>query len=327
MPVLCFLFYRTSLMKFLVHGSIAYDILLHYNGSFIEGIDAGNLKNLSVGYLAHRMERHHGGTAANVAWNLKLLGQQPLMVGSIGNDGGSYLALLRERGIATDHIQKINSAFTATAIIATDNSEHQITFFHPGADVHGKLPKLDDERDGLAYAIISPRDTVAMVQAAQECKRLKIPYLFDPGQQSLNFTRDELRGAVKASSGLVVNAYEWQLASEKLEWSNERVLEACGLLIITQGEHGITLQSKQETAIVPACKPDRVVNPVGAGDAVRGGLLIGLANGWSLTHIGRICNVLGSLVVAQEGTMLDTLDIDDVHARIVRVYKEDVPKW
>lgn len=314
-------------MKFFVTGSIAYDLLIHYNGSFVDGIDPGNLKNLSVSYLAHQFTRHHGGTAANIAWNLNLLGQQPVIVGAVGSDGGPYLELLRERGINVDLVQRVKDALTATAIIATDNGEHQITFFHPGADAKGTLPTLDDERDDMAYAIIGPRDTTAMINAAKECKRLGLPYIFDPGQQSMNFTRDELRGVVSASAGLIVNDYEWTLASQTLEWSIEKVIETCGLLIVTRGEHGITLQGREETALIPACKPDRVVNPVGAGDAVRAGLLIGLAKKWSLTDIGRLCNALGSLVVEHEGAMMDRLDIDQLHARIVIAYGKDVPSF
>ncbi len=314
-------------MKFLVHGSIAYDLLIHYEGSFVDGIDPKNLDSLSVGYLAHRFEKHHGGTAANIAWALNMLGQEPHMVGAVGSDGDPYLSMLRERGIPTDLVVKVKDALTATAIIATDNSEHQITFFHPGADAKGALPAMDQLADEMKYGIVSPRDSIAMLQAAKEMKRLGIRFLFDPGQQTQNFTQDELRGAVSASNGLVVNDYEWTLASERLSWSQEKVVEACGLLIVTHGEKGMVLRARHETALVPACKPDKVVNPVGAGDAVRAGLMIGLAGKWSLTETGRLCNALGSLAVEQEGAMLDSLDMKTLRDRIVANYKEDVPAF
>lgn len=314
-------------MRFLVHGSIAYDLLLRHDGSFVDGIDPKNLNTLSVAYVAQSFARHHGGTAANIAWNLRLLGCEPVIVGTVGSDGGPYVELLRERKIGTGYIQKLENCFTATAIIATDHAAHQITFFHPGADAKGTLPSMADERDDLAHAIIAPRDAATMLAAAKQCKKEGVPYLFDPGQQSLQFGRDEFRAAVSASSGLIVNAYEWALANARLEWSGEKVIEECGLLIVTQGENGVTLRSKEETVAISACKPDRMVNPVGAGDAFRAGLLLGLGSKWSLTDSGRLGAVLGSLVVEQEGTLLDTLDLDIVRSKALAAYDEELPEW
>ncbi|HRH92940.1 MAG TPA: carbohydrate kinase family protein [Candidatus Peribacteria bacterium] len=314
-------------MRFLVHGSVAYDQLLGHDGSFVDGIDPKNLKSLSVGYVAQRYARHHGGTAANIAWNLRLLGHTPVVVGTVGNDGGPYLELLRERGVDTTYIQTLDDCLTATAIIATDNAAHQITFFYPGADAKGTLPSLADERDDVAYAIVAPRDASTMLAAARQSKKDGIPFLFDPGQQSLQFGRDEFRAAVAASNGLIVNAYEWALATARLEWNADKVVEECGLLVVTQGENGATLQSAKEIALVKACPPDRLVNPVGAGDAFRAGLLMGLAKKWSLTDSGRLGAVLGSLVVAQEGALLESLDVDDVRNKAQAAYGEELPKF
>ncbi len=314
-------------MRFLVHGSIAYDQLLGYDGSFVDGIDPKNLQALSVGYVAQHYVRHHGGTAANIAWNLRLLGHAPLVVGAVGTDGGPYLALLRERGIDTTYVQEVGNCLTATAVIATDNASHQITFFHPGADAKSTLPDLSEERDDVAYVIVSPRDAATMLAAARQAQALKLPYLFDPGQQSLQFGRDEFRAAVASSSGLIVNAYEWALATARLEWSADAVIDACGLLVVTQGENGVTLRTREESLAIKACPPDKLVNPVGAGDAFRAGLLTGLAAKWSLTDAGRLGAVLGSLVVAQEGALLESLDIDIVRAKALAAYGEELPKF
>jgi adenosine kinase len=312
-------------MYFLVHGSIAFDLLLHSEGSFPEAIDPKALDALSVSFLAQRMQRHHGGTAANISWNLRLLKQEPLLVGTVGDDGASYIEILQGRGIDVGNVVMLEDCHTATAIVATDSAEHQITFFHPGADAHGMLPKIERRAKDIAFAIVSPRDPVFMLKAAAQCQSLKIPYLFDPGQLSHAFARDEFRRAVSGSGGLIVNEYEWELASGRLQWTKKEVIAACGLLVTTLGDKGLVLSTPEGDTVVPACRPKKVVNPTGAGDAARSGLLVGLASGWSLTDAGRLAAVMGSFVVEQEGTLLDSLSIAAVQKRAKENYGEKLP--
>ncbi len=311
-------------MKYLINGSIAFDLLLSHDGSFLTGIDTKNLEKLSVNYLAQGLVKHHGGTAANISWNLALLGHEPLAIGAVGFDGQAYLALLRERGVITNLVERREDAMTATAVIATDSSERQISFFHPGADGLAALPDFSDE-ENIAYAIMSPRNPVLMLKGAHLCSKLKIPYLFDPGQVVHAFSDDDLRQAVKTSAGLIVNEYEWQLASAKLGWKEEDVVSHCGMLVVTLGEKGIRICTKKETVEIPACKAEKVVNPTGAGDAVRAGLLVGLSSKWSLTDTGRLAAILGCLLVEQEGTLLNALDTDMLQSRAMENYGSKLP--
>lgn len=311
-------------MKYLVNGSIAFDLLLSHDGSFLAGIDAKNLEKLSVNYLAPGLVKHHGGTAANICWNLALLGHEPLAIGAVGLDGHAYLALLRERGVITNLVERREDSVTATAVIATDSSERQISFFHPGADGLATLPDFSDE-ENIAFAIMSPRNPVLMLKGAHLCHKLKIPYLFDPGQVVHAFSNDELRQAVTTSAGLVVNEYEWQLASAKLGWTAEDVVSHCGMLVVTLGEKGVRICTKKETVEIPACKAEKVINPTGAGDAVRAGLLIGLSSKWSLTDTGRLAAILGCLLVEQEGTLLNALDTDMLQSRAMENYGAKLP--
>ncbi|MDD5055181.1 MAG: carbohydrate kinase family protein [Candidatus Peribacteraceae bacterium] len=313
-------------MKYLIHGSIAYDLLLHTEGSFADAIDANNLEKLSVSFLAQHLERHHGGTGANIAWNASLLGDEPMLVGAVGSDGGSYLELLNERGVDVSLVQKKNDAVTATAIIGTDNAERQITFFHPGADGSAGLPELGDLREEVDFGIVSARNPVLMLSGARAMRHAKIPYLFDPGQQSHVFAQDEFRHAVEGGSGLVVNEYEWELASKKLGWNEKEVLNACGLLVITLGERGIRIAKKDESHDIPACKVDHLKNPTGAGDAVRAALLYGLSRKWSLVDTGRLAAAMGSLVCEQEGTMLESVDWEMLDGRVFENYGERLPR-
>ncbi len=278
-----------------------------------------------MNYLAQGFVKHHGGTAANISWNLALLGHEPIAIGAVGFDGHAYLALLRERGVITNLIERRDDAVTATAIIATDTAERQISFFHPGADGLATLPDFSDEED-ITFAIMSPRSPILMLKGAHLCSKLKIPYLFDPGQVVHAFSDDELRQAVQASAGLVVNEYEWQLASAKLGWNEDDVVTHCGMLVVTLGGKGLRIVTKDETVDIPACTPEKFLNPTGAGDAVRAGLMIGLASKWSLTDTGRFSAILGCLLVEQEGTLLDSLDTEAVQARALENYGAKLPK-
>lgn len=311
-------------MRFLVNGSIAYDLLLSHDGSFLSGIDPKHLESLSVNYMAQGFVRHHGGTAANIGWNLASLGHTPLLMGAVGHDGNEYLELLEKRGADTSFVDRRTDAFTATAVIATDTSERQISFFHPGADALGSMPDLKNSNGTIDYAIMSPRNPLLMLTCADACSASKIPYLFDPGQVVHAFGNDELRHVVSTSAGLVVNEYEWQLASKKLGWDEKAVVKSCGMLVITLGEKGLRIITRTEDLAVPACKAKKFINPTGAGDAVRAGLLIGLASKWPLVQTGRLAAILGCLVVEQEGTLLDKLDWDIVQERAEQNYGQRI---
>lgn len=310
--------------KILVTGSVAYDQLLSYDGSFLDAIDPHRLEDLSMAFVTPRLVRHHGGTGANIAWNLKFLKQSPLLVSTVGGDGDPYLKILLERGIEVGHIETVPDCATATAILATDSSERQIIFYHPGADAQGQWPKNLDAKD-ISIAIISPRDVRIMMTAIEWCARTKTPYIFDPGQNVIAFGRDELLRGIRGARALICNAYEWQLIAERTGLSEETFLEHTPLLIVTHGDKGVHIHDQEGVIEIDACKPDKVVNPTGAGDALRAGVLAGLANGWELKHCGRLGAAMGSFAVEQEGTLLEHLDREGVWARARKNYGEELP--
>lgn len=313
-------------MKILVTGSIAYDILLQYDGSFKDAIKATDLDSLSVSFFSPHYARHHGGTASNIAWNLRLLNQEPLLVGTVGIDGGEYLALLEEHGVHTKNVQMMKEHVTSTAIIGTDSSERQIAFFHPGADAHGTWPDLRDDREDISWSIVSPRDAALMIKAGRWCAAQKIQWIFDPGQQIIALSTDELTAAVRTSDGVVVNAYEWSLLSGTIGTSVDEFLNLNPLLVITHGEDGLTIHSRNDgTIVLPACKPEKLINPTGAGDALRAGFITGLSAGWNTKQCGMLGASLASFVVEQEGTLINCMDLNDVIARVEETYGEILP--
>lgn len=311
--------------RIFITGSIAYDVLLGYEGSFADAIDPKSLQHLSLSFFSPRFARHHGGTAANIAWNLRLLGGDPLVVSTVGSDGAPYKTLLAERGIDVTYIEEKKEQVTATAIIGTDQKECQITFFHPGADAHGTWPDLQDERDDLAYGIVSARDTRLMTAGMQWCAQQKVLVFFDPGQQIIAFSADELKRLTKMSVGVIVNDYEWGLLKDALKVNDKTILTFTPLVIITHGEKGVTLLSKDGTVVLASCKPDCVVDPTGAGDAFRGGLLFGLSRGWDMQSAIELGATMGSKVIEQEGTLMDALDLDEVRSRAEQTYGHALP--
>lgn len=310
---------------FLAAGSIAYDILLQYDGSFADGIDPSHLDQLSVGFVTRHLARHYGGTAANIAWNLRLLSQDVFIAASVGGDAEEYLERLQKKGVNISFVQRESEEVTPTAIVGTDTGERQITFYHPGADRKTEVPDLLPIKKNLSYVLISPHSVTAMVGLADVCSRLKIPYLFDPGQQSLQFARDELRRVVKGSSALVVNSYEWALLSDALAWNATEVLEHIDLLVVTHGEHGFALQTREESIVLEAVPAPKLINPTGAGDAFRAGLTTGLALGWDIRDAGKLGAALASFVVEIEGTQLESFNLEELYARAEAAYGEKLP--
>lgn len=313
-------------MRTLITGTVAYDLLLQSDGSFLDHLTETK-ESLSVVYLAQHFARHHGGTGANIAWNLRLLGGDPLLVATVGQDGGEYKALLHERGVDTTYIEQLNDFMTSTAIIGTDSHEHQIGYFHPGADSQGTWPSLNDERDDLSYAIMSPRDERLMDEGIAWCKSHQVPYVLDPGQRLTSYPTDSYRRAIEGSFGLIVNEYEWELTKKRLGVSEATILELTQQVIITLGENGAMLVDSSGAITVGGCMPDKVVNPTGAGDGFRAAYLYALDKGWSKTDALRLANAMGSFIVECEGTLLNQLDLDVLRSRAEQAYGEPFPAF
>ena len=311
--------------KFLVAGSIAYDMLLAYDGSFAAGIDVDKLDELSVGYVTRHLVKHHGGTAANIAWNFALLNQDVGITGSVGSDGKDYLERLKNKGIDVSHVSVREEHVTPTAIIGTDSGERQITFFHPGADFDTQAPDLTKRKETLSHVLVSPHNEVAMQQTALHCQEQGIPYIFDPGQQSLQFSQDDLKRTVHGSTAVIANAYEWSLLREALGWAANEVMEYTGLLIVTHGEHGLNIQTSEDSIQIDAVPAQKLINPTGAGDALRAGLVTGIGLGWDLRDAGRLGAALASFAVESEGPPMEEFDLEAMYKRAEDAYGEVLP--
>lgn len=304
----------------LVTGSLTYDLFFTYKGSFQEGIARADLDRLSLCFVTQNHARAHGGTGANIAWNLRLLCEEPLLVGTVGHDGEPHCRMLRERGISTHRIEVMPDHATSTAVISTDSGERQITFFHPGADAHGSWPAEQLDPSALSCAIAAPRDVRVTMEALAWCHDRGVPCVFDPGQNMLCFTVDDLWRALRMCAGLIVNASEWETLASRLSSSLPDVLAVAPWVIITRGVEGCSVHTRECSLSLPACPVATVVDPTGAGDAFRAGLLAGISRGWALSDGCKLGAALAAKVIGQQGGLLPACDLDEIFQTVRAVY-------
>lgn len=287
-------------MQTLICGSLAFDTIMVFPGQFKEHILPEKIHMLNVAFLVPEMRREFGGTAGNIAYNLQLLEDNPLIMATVGDDFGAYTAWLDSNRISRRHIKTINSSFTAQAFITTDLDDNQITAFHPGAMNESHQNSVKDT-EGVTLAIIAPDGRDGMFQHARECHEAGIPFLFDPGQGLPMFNGEELMHFIDMADYLAVNDYEAQLLQEKTGLNIEMLATKVKALIVTQGANGSTIYADGQRFEIPSVKADAVVDPTGCGDAYRAGLLYGMQRGWDWPTCGRLASVMGAIKIASRG--------------------------
>lgn len=294
-------------MSIVVTGSIAYDYLMSFPGRFTDQIIPEKLSRLSVSFLVEEMVRQRGGTAANIAYSLKLLGGDPILLGTVGQDFGDYATWLRENGICTDHVVKIPDKFTASFFVSTDIDQNQIANFYAGAmsdarDISLADRGLTDPAANTEVVIISPNDPQAMLNYAAECRALDIPFAYDPSQQTARLSGEDLRSSIPGAAWLLVNDYELAVIEEKTGWPAERIRQEVQTLVVTEGEAGSAIYQNGETVRIPSAPPRHIAEPTGAGDAYRGAFFAAHAAGLPLETCGRVGALCATYVLEQVGT-------------------------
>jgi adenosine kinase len=287
-------------MQILICGSMAYDTIMVFPDKFKHHILPEKIHMLNVAFLVPEMRREFGGTAGNIAYNLKLLEDNPQIMATVGDDFAPYAKWLDDEGISRQYIQAIPQHFTAQAFITTDMDDNQITAFHPGAMNFAHFNSVKDTKD-VRLAIIAPDGRDGMFQHARECFEAGIPFLFDPGQGLPMFNGEELLHFIEMADYLAVNDYEAQLLQEKTGLNLEALASKVKALIVTLGAQGSHIYAEGKRFEIASVKPEAVVDPTGCGDAYRAGLLYGIVRGWDWTVCGRLASVMGSLKIASRG--------------------------
>jgi adenosine kinase len=283
----------------LICGSLAIDIIMQYEGRFGDTLLADQLHKVNVSFLVPTMRTEFGGCSGNIAYNLKLLGGDPRIVGVMGQDCAAYLERLQKLGIGTQNILIKKDAYNAQCFVTADSDNNQINAFHPGAMSFAH--ENDIEQAGPArIAIISPDGHLGMLKHAEDLSRLGIPFVFDPGQQLPMFTPEQLVRFIELATYVTCNDYEIELLMDRTGLALEEIATRVEALIVTRGEKGSEIYTEGRRIDIPALEA-AVLDPTGCGDAYRAGLLYGLSHdlGWETT--GRLASLLGAIKIAHKG--------------------------
>jgi len=307
-------------MPILVSGSIAVDHIMVFRDRFQNHIQPDKIHVLNVSFHVPEMRKSWGGCGANIAFHLRRLGEEPLLLGAVGSDFEEYAAYLDANGVSREHVAELRDTLTASCFITTDLDDNQITAFHPGAMDRAHEASIASVRGHFEWAIVSPNGKEAMIQNARALKARGKRTVIDPGQGIPIFEPAELLEFLEGAALFIVNDYEWALVQAKTGLSEERLAERCSAVIVTLGEKGALLLRDGERIDVPAVPAERVVDPTGAGDAFRAGLLLGCARDLPLETCARIGATLGSMKVAHEGPQGLRTDLATLRARYEQVF-------
>ena len=309
--------------EIVITGSVAYDYLMRFPGSFRESFLLDKLDKISLSFLVDDMARHWGGAGANIAYNLALLGLRPRLLATAGRDFTDYRSWLEEAGVDTRPVAVIEHVFTASFFANTDQENNQIASFYSGAMAFARDYTLTSNVEVQPdYVVISPNDPQAMYQLVDECITRGIPYMYDPSQQILRLEPDMLRRGIEHCHTLAVNEYEWNLLTRKTGLSQEDVLGRVKLLARTLGKDGAELFADGQRYVIPIFPTENVTDPTGVGDAFRAGLLAGLSHGWPWEVIGRVGSLCSAYAIERIGTQSHRFTPADFVARYRTVWDD-----
>jgi adenosine kinase len=301
-------------MPALICGSFAYDTIMVFHDQFKNHILPDKVHILNVSFLVPDMRREFGGCAGNIAYNLMLLGGEPLPMGTVGSDFGPYAQWMDLHGIDRRHVTQLENAYTAQAFITTDIDDNQITAFHPGAMNAAHVNRTSDAQD-ISIGIVSPDGRQAMLDHAAQFAESDIPFIFDPGQGLPMFGGEELSAFIDQASWVTVNDYELQLMQERTGLSPHEIADRLDALVVTLGAEGSHIYTEGGRIDIPAAQAHPFNDPTGCGDAYRAGLLYGLMNGMDWEITGRIAALMGAIKIEQHGTQNHRFTVDEFRAR------------
>jgi adenosine kinase len=306
-------------MSALICGSFAFDNIMVFQDRFRNHILPDKIHILNVSFLVPELRREFGGCAGNIAYNLRMIGGDPLPMATVGEDFAPYAAWMDELGIRRYHVTTVPGTLTAQAFITTDLDDNQITAFHPGAMSHSADNAVSSTR-GVQLGIIAPDGRDGMIAHAEQMQAAGIPFIFDPGQGMPMFDGDDLTRFIDAATWVTVNDYESELMSERTGLAPEAIAERVEACIVTRGAEGSRIHTRGTCIDVPAARPAAIKDPTGCGDAYRAGLLYGLMHElpWEVT--GRIASLLGAIKIEHAGTQNHRITRESFGARYAREF-------
>jgi adenosine kinase len=307
-------------LRVAVTGSIATDHLLTFSGRFVEQLLPDQLANLSVVFLASDLQVRRGGTGANIAFGMGVLGQRPQLIGSVGKDAADYLAWLAGHGVDIAGVRTSGTLATPRFTVTTDDDQNQIGTFYPGAMAEAAQIELATVGE-FDLVVVAPNDPGAMLRHTAECRARKVAFAADPSQTLTFLDGDAIRQLVDGATYLFSNEYESGLIRDKTGWTDEHVLDLVGTRITTHGAKGVVVQRKGQPDLSVGVVPAReVAEPTGVGDAFRAGFLSATAWGLGLERACQVGALLATLVVETVGTQEYAFSTADALARLTEAY-------
>jgi len=301
-------------MSTLICGSIAYDTIMAFHDRFKHHIMPEHIHILNVSFLVPDMRRDFGGCAGNIAYNLKLLSGEPVIMATVGDDFSLYAARLEKLEIKQAHIRNVGDTYTAQAFITTDLDDNQITAFHPGAMNFSHLNHVGDAKN-IKLGIVAPDGRDGMLQHAAEFAEANIPFIFDPGQGLPMFSGEELAAFVRMADYVTLNDYEAQMLQQRSGKKLDELAKQTKAIIVTSGGEGSTIYADGKSIEIPCVKPESVIDPTGCGDAYRSGLLRGIMLGLDWHTTGRIASLMGAIKIAHRGGQNHKPDLAEIEVR------------
>ena len=304
-------------MKLIVTGSIAFDYLMSFPGKFTEHFLPEHMHRVSVSFLVDSMDKRRGGCGPNIAYTIALLGERPFLMSTAGQDFSDYRAWMDAVNIDTSLVKVIDGKFCASFFCSTDQANNQIASFYTGAMANaGELTMRTVPGIKDALVIIAANDPNGMTQWAEECAAMGVKYIWDPGQQCTRMEGPQLHGGITGAFMVIVNDYEFELIRQKTGLSEADVLKQAPLLVVTKGEKGCTIHTRDGIEDVPAVTPDRIADPTGVGDAFRGGFMKGMIDGGDLVVSARLGAVAAAYALEHLGGQSHAYTLAEFNERL-----------
>jgi len=306
-------------MRTLICGSLAFDSIMVFRDHFKHHILPDKIHMLNVSFLVPEMRREYGGCAGNIAYNLKLLGGEPVIMATVGDDFAVYADRLDALGLSREAIRPLAGSYTAQAFITTDLADNQITAFHPGAMNFSHENDASKVAD-IGLGIVSPDGRDGMLNHCRQFHAAGVPFMFDPGQGMPLFDGDELLEMVELADYVTLNDYEAELLQARTGLALDELAAKVDCLVVTRGEAGSRFHAGGAVFDIPAVPARAVVDPTGCGDAFRAGLLYGIARGWDWLATGRLASVMGSIKIEARGGQNHAPTRADIAARYAAAF-------
>lgn len=303
-------------MTIFVSGSLAYDRIMNFPGRFSDHILPDRIHNINVSFNVDSLVERPGGCAGNISYCLALLGEQPLTLATIGQDCGQYLDWMEQNSMPRSGIRIIESEHTAGAYITTDQGDNQITGFHMGAMMHTSDFSFEFFDLTNAIGVVSPGNLDDMLNYSRYYKENGVPYVFDPGQSLPVWTADNLRECIDGAAVLIANDYEIGLISNTTGLDEAALAGLAHAVIVTKGEQGSELRVGGDVTPIPVVTPRQVLDPTGAGDSYRGGLVKGMLEGRPLAEAALMGSVCASFAIEVRGTQEYRFTMEEFQERL-----------